>query len=561
MNVLEYAWTNFSSVSGVDQSRFRLILSETAPRPSVGLEGDGFIVKVPVPRKEKEGVMSVQGLFADADDQGWATLWRLFRASLYHAAFHVSYGNLKPLAKWAREKERFPAIFTVSLLEDYRITLAARDRWPGVMTDIAYANAVGGMRMPDLDDVESRGLRVSAKILASLWGVAPAKGGRVEEDQATLALTEKVRGMVENSVEDPENPLLTKAADLVYKQFDKVVLPQIPAFPHTEAHSGDSLFRDHLEAKKGKGGAKLAGALAAIGVEGGGTELPDEPEFKDSFTALQDAYAKRQKVADYYRKLLSSTRLGGVSFPDGDYAAFLRARAELAGPIRNIKNQLLAIKNVADEEPGKLSGQVDMPMAMQVVASGSQRSDVFVREEPILKDEAWAMLVDASKSVSKSSMEIRGIATCLAEVASTVMRERSRWALYGFNDSLQVVKDFDEPYSIEAKSRIGGLAQRGGTYLPDALAVASKALNSRPIESKYLVVVSDGRPTGYAGIEEALVEKVKETEKMGIMLVGIGVESPEIKKYFKVNSVLDTPYEMMKFFTKAYMELSGVGES
>ncbi|MDG6988560.1 MAG: VWA domain-containing protein [Nitrososphaerota archaeon] len=559
MNILEYAWTNFSSVSGVDQSKFRLILSESAPRPSVGLEGDGFVVKVPVPRREKEGVMSVQGLFADADDQGWATLWRLFRASLYHAAFHVSYGNLRPLAKWAKEKERFPAIFTISLLEDYRITLAARDRWPGTMTDVAYANAIAAMRMPDLDDIESRGLRTAAKLLVSLWGVSPAKGGRVDEDRELLALTEKARGMVENSVDNPEDPLLLKAADLVYKQFDKTVLPQIPAFPHTEAHSGDSLFRDHLEVKKGKGGAKLTGALAAIGVEGG-TELPDEPEFKDTFAALQETYAKRQKVTDYYRKLLSSTRLNGVSFPDGDYAAFLRARAELAGPIRNIKNQLLAIKNVTDEEPGKLSGQVDMPMAMQVVASGSQRSDVFVREEAVLKDEAWGILVDASKSVSKSSMEIRGITTCLAEVASTVMRERSRWGLFGFNDALQVVKDFDEPYSIEAKSRIGGLSQKGGTYLPDALAVASRALNSRPIESKYLVVVSDGRPTGYAGIEEELLDKVKETGKMGIMLVGIGVESPEIKKYFKVNSVLNTPYEMMKFFTKAYMELSGVGE-
>ena len=562
MNILEYAWTNFSSVSGADQSRFRLILSATAPRPTLGLEGDGFLAKIPVPRQEKEGVVSVQGLFTDADGQGWATLWRLFRASLYHAAFHLAHGNLKPLAKWAKEKERFPAIFTLSLLEDYRITLAAREKWPGVMTDIAYANLVAAMRMPDLDDIESRGLRTASKLLVALWGVAPAKAGRVEEDQAILAITEKVRGMVENSAEDPENPLLLKAANLIYKQFDKVVLPQIPAFPHTEAHSGDSLFRDHLEATKGKGKPRLAGALAAIGVEGGASvELPDEPEFKETFTALQDQFARRKKVTDYYSKLLASTRLNGIVFPDGDYAGFLRARAELAGPIRNIKNQLLAIKNVADEEPGKLSGQVDMPMAMQVVASGSQRSDVFVREEPILKDEAWAILVDASKSVSKSSLEIRGIATCLAEVASTVMREKSRWGLFGFNDTFQLVKDFDDPYSIDAKSRIGGLSQKGGTYLPDALAVASRALNSRPIESKYLVVVSDCLPTGYAGIEEELVEKIKETGKMGIMLVGIGVESPEVKKYFKVNSVLSTPYEMMKFFTKAYMELSGVGEA
>lgn len=558
MKILDYAWTTFTSISGADQNRFRLMLSESAARPTLGLEGEGYVAKIPVPRREKEGMVSLQGLFADADDQGWAILWRLFRASLYHAAFHVSYGNLGPLAKWAKGKERYPAIFTISLLEDYRITLAAREKWPGAMADIAYANSVAATRMVDVDDIESRGLRTASKLLLSLWGVSPAKQGRVEEDQSVLAVAEKVRGMAENSIEAPDNPLMLKAADLLYGAFNKVVLPQIPSFPHTEAHSGDSLFRDHLEATGGKEASRIAGALAALGIDARGEEPASEAEFKDSFQALQDQYAKRQKMSEHYAKLLAKTRLNGVLYPDGDYSAFLRSRAELAGPIRNIKNQLLTVKNVTDEDPGKMSGQVDMPMAMQVIASASQRSDVFVREEPILKDEAWAILVDASKSVSTSSIQIRGIATCLAEVAGTLMRERSRWGLYGFNDTFQIVKDFDEEYSTEAKARIGGLAQQGGTYLPDALAVASRALNARPIENKYMVVVSDCRPTGYAGIEEDLVERVKETGKMGIMLVGIGVESPEVKKYFKVNSVLSTPYEMMKFFTRSYLELSSV---
>ena len=560
MNILDYSWSTFSSISGVDQSKFRLLLSETAVRPTLGLEGEGYVAKIPVPRRVKEGVVSVQGLFADADEQGWATLWRLYRASLYHAAFHVSHGNLGSLAKWAKDKDRYPAIFVISMLEDYRITLAARDKWPGAMSDIAYANAVGAMRITDLDDVENRGLRTASKLMLSLWGV-PQRKGRVEEDQLVLAATEKVRGMVENSADDPSNPLLTKAADLVMKMFNKLVLPQIPSFPHTESHSGDSLFSDHLEAAKEKEGPLMAGALGAIGVESGGQAAQDEPEFRDTFQALQDLYEKRRKLSEHYTKLMASTRLNGVVFPEGDYAAFLRARAELAGPIRNIKNHLLAVKNVSDEEGGKLSGQVDMPMAMQVIASGSPRSDVFVRDEAVLKDEAWAVLVDASKSVSKSSMEVRGIATCLAEVASALMRERSRWGLYGFNDTLQIVKDFDEPFSTEAKARIGGLSQHGGTYLPDALTVASRALGARPIDNRYLVVVSDCRPTGYAGIEDELVDKVKEVSKSGVMLVGIGVESPEVKKYFKVNSVLSTPYEMMKFFTKAYMELSGVPQS
>ena len=248
MRLLDYAWTTFSSVSALDHTRFRLVLSERAARPTVGLEGEGFVVKLPVPKMEKEGIVSLQGLFADSDDQGWGMLWRLFRASLYHAAFHASKGNLKPFRAWARGKEQVPAVFAISLLEDYRITLASRDEWPGTMADIAYANAIGAMRMSDLDDIEGRGLRLASKLLLSLWGVPQQAGGRVDEDQAILGVTEEARGLVESSLGDPESPHLAKAADLVYGMFDRIVIPQIPAFPHTEAHSGDSLFGDHVEA-------------------------------------------------------------------------------------------------------------------------------------------------------------------------------------------------------------------------------------------------------------------------------------------------------------------------
>jgi hypothetical protein len=558
MKILDYAWTTFTSISGADYDRFRLILNEYARRPTMGLEGDGYVIKLPIPRSEREGIVSVQGLFADADDQGWGMLWRLFRASLYHAAFHVAHGNLKAFSGWAKGKEEFPAIYAISLLEDYRITLAARDKWPGIMGDIAYANYIGSLRLPSLDDAESRGLRAAAKLLLFLWGVPTPGDGRVDENQQVLALAEKIRGIVENSLTNPGGPLLLKAADAVYGAFERSVLPQIPAFPHTEAHSEDTLFQDHLVGGEGKEAPRMHGAMGALGLSATTTDGDEsEPEFKDTYQAMIDSYANKQKLAEQYLKLTSKTRLAGVTFPNGDYSAFLRARAELAGPIRNIKNQLMTIKNVTDEEGGKHSGQVDLPMTMQVLASRTQRSDVFTQDVPLLKDEAWGILVDASKSVSKTSVTIKGIATCLAEIAHSIMKERSRWGLFGFNDKLQLVKDFDENFSIEAKARIGGLEQSGGTYIPDALAVTAHSLNMRPVESKYLVVVSDCLPTGYPGIDEELVTQVREVTKRGIMLVGIGVQSSAVKRYFRVNCNLGSPYEMMKFFVRSYLELSG----
>ena len=73
---------------------------------------------------------------------------------------------------------------------------------------------------------------------------------------------------------------------------------------------------------------------------------------------------------------------------------------------------------------------------------------------------------------------------------------------------------------------------------------------------KIMVVVSDGYPSGYDGIEKKLISTIKEVSKSGILLMGIGVDSNAIKQYFAVNCVLSTPYELMKTFVKSYFELS-----
>ncbi|MDG6898929.1 MAG: VWA domain-containing protein, partial [Nitrososphaerota archaeon] len=349
---------------------------------------------------------------------------------------------------------------------------------------------------------------------------------------------------------------LLKAADLVYREVaSRGRLSQIPSFPHTEAHSHDSLFSDTIV----EGGSQTSQirAYEALGAAmDDPSDTTDLGESRDAFQALEDALNRASKIKERYERMVASTKLRGFELPAGDFAAFQRSRAGLAGPIRSIRNQLMQVKTVLDEEPGKQSGQVEMQMAMQVVASGQQRTDVFVREEPIVKDEAWVILVDASKSLNSAAFEVRGIATCLAEVAKDLMTERSRWALLAFNDRLQVLKDFEESYTIDHRARIGGLRQEGPTFLPDALEVAAKSLALRPVEAKYLVVVSDFLPTGYEGIEDELKRVVSGLGKKGVMMVGLGVQSSAVKEYFRVSSVLTTPYEMMRSFVKAYLELS-----
>ncbi len=441
------------------------------------------------------------------------------------------------------------------------MTAAARSRWEMLMRDIAFANYIAARRIEVPDEIANGSLRFATKLLLSVWGLRTYADARVDEDKDVLAVAEKARGLVEHSIstgtKDDAQAALVKAADLIYHEVKKRGdLLQIPSFPHTEAHSGDSLYESSI--LEGRGATAFIRAYEAFGLvpENPGSDAHLE-ESREAYQAIEDRHTNQGRILERYQRMVERTKLRGLVFPgEGDLASFQRARAELAGPIRSIRNQLLQVRTVLDEEQGKQSGQVDMQMAMQVVASGQQRTDVFVRDEPVMKDEAWAVLVDASRSLSDASFEVKGIATCLAEVAKDLMTERSRWGLFAFNDKIQVLKDFDEVYGIEHKARIGGLKQEGPTFLPDALAVASKSLSLSPVEAKYLVVVSDCLPTGYAGIEEDLEEAVAGLGKKGIMTVGLGVRSSAVKRYFRVSSVLTTPYEMMKSFVRAYLELS-----
>jgi hypothetical protein len=43
---------------------------------------------------------------------------------------------------------------------------------------------------------------------------------------------------------------------------------------------------------------------------------------------------------------------------------------------------------------------------------------------------------------------------------------------------------------------------------------------------------------------------------MSIGIIGIGVNSSAVKQYTRTNCVVESPYDLMKKFTKAFMEYS-----
>ncbi len=563
MKLLEYAWNTVTSISRRDHETLKLILERDLTSPLLGSDSRGYVIKLPAPRIVKGGFYSLHGLYFDPDERGWAGLWRLFTASMYHSSLHAAYSDFRGYAPWASGKDTRTATYAVSLVEDFRVTRKALKNWPGILPDIAYANFVSSRRVSDPDAIEDDSTRFATKLLLSLWGVFPSGKGNVSEDMEAREVARSIGTRLEGSnkvSKEEEMGVLVECAQLAYAPVaSRHTLKVIPCFPHTESHGVSEVFDSKL-VDGGDQKALLASAFNAVGLE--------EPTPKEETASLIEATefyhdsleAERRltRIREHYDDLIATTSLDSVEFPPADYASYLRVRSSLAGPIRNIRDQLRLVKNVSDETSPHESGQVDTQAAMQVIASGDTRTDVFTRDEIAAKNEAWAILVDASKSTSSFSHEVKGITTCLAEVANQLVPMKDQWALFTFNNSLQIIKEFGEDFSLENRARIGGIEQRNLTYLPDAIRVAYRVLASRPVDTRILVVASDGYPAGYEGIERNLVSTIKDVSKSGIFLIGVGIDSNAIEDYFTVNCVIGHPYQMMKSFVRSYMELSSL---
>ncbi len=551
-----------TSLGQRDYDTLRLILDENLAYPTLSSDKRGYVIKLPTPHAVNDNLYTLHGLYTDQDESSWITLWRLFKASLYHTALHAAYSDFAGYAAWAKGKDLSLATFSVSLVEDLHVTAQAAKRWPGALQDIAYANYVSGLRATDPTAAGRGSLRDATSLLLTVWGISRRVKNSSEEERKVEVFASKLRASVNAAVsmkaDERKNLLLSAAQEVYFHVARGERLPEIPFLPYTEAHGDSSLFDSKLVARPDDA-ALLASAYGTLGLAQGGEEqLLLKQEATDAYLDMKSNNENLSRIKAAYESLASTTRLETVSFPQGDYGMFLRVKSALSGPIGNVKNQLRQVRNVLDETGGHEAGQLDVPAAMQVVASNQVRSDVFFRLEDVHKDEAWAILVDASKSISSFSHEVKGIATCLSEVANDLITKPDQWALFSFNNSFEIMKDFDEDYSITTKARLGALTQRNMTLLPDAMRVANGVLASKPVDVRIIVLVSDGYPTGYKEIEKSLVETIKEISRSGTMLIGVGINSHEIEEYFTVHCVLDSPYQMMKTFVKAYLELSSL---
>jgi hypothetical protein len=450
--------------------------------------------------------------------------------------------------------------FIISAIEDAIITDHLKHSSQQILPEIAYANAVSFLRIKDVEGLSNDMSRVMTSTLLS-YNFGKVKGNLSNEARTDVeAITSILHKIGENSTIDDRIDAATKIYDAltVYRN-----IFEIPSLLYTESHGTNDLFYEQKIPTEEEIQQVLPEALTALC-----PEIRDEEQCKNMLQNLREseplqainAWLEREnsklKILKGYIEIGKETRFEDFEFPTEDYVEFQRRREVLGGPIRRILYRLRLLKNVGGEDFRQESGFVDLQEAIQVIASKSQRTDIFSREELQTREDAWSILIDASHSLNMFKGEVRGIALCLAEIAKQLILDQNSWGMYAFNNKFYVIKDFSEKFDTRVRARIGGLSHGGLTYLPDAILLAAQALTKRLEEARVLVIVSDFFPAGYEGAEEKLKENIKKIERMGVGIIGIGVNSRAVKQYIRNNCVVESPFELMKKFTKAFMEYS-----
>lgn len=125
-----------------------------------------------------------------------------------------------------------------------------------------------------------------------------------------------------------------------------------------------------------------------------------------------------------------------------------------------------------------------------------------------------------------------------------------------------IIKSYDEKFTSEVKARIGGLEAQSNNFDAEGVAWAYSRIKNRPEQSKNLWVLSDGYPAGYGlydGVHyQSLKDVVKKIERTNVSIVGIGLETGSVAKFYKnymvLNSACELPVEFLKLIKKVVIK-------
>lgn len=231
-------------------------------------------------------------------------------------------------------------------------------------------------------------------------------------------------------------------------------------------------------------------------------------------------------------------------------------------------------------EPGKRSGRIN-PSSLFKLKTGDTR--VFRKKVEVrAKNSAVSLVIDQSGSMSGGKIANAAIAAfALAEILERI---KVPFEIVGFTtgnfprhfyDKLQDLRDafekqtgrphfsredvvtmyeykgFEERFEYAQKTRLAAAyancVRMGANIDGESIMYAAHRLAQQDVERRCMIVLSDGQPAGGGDMRELhthLIKSVKDIENSGIDVVGLGIASDAVQKYYSRNIVFHNPNEI-----------------
>jgi hypothetical protein len=579
LKLCDWAWFIAYDLTGKEEGELRILVRDSIPFPFLTRDEQGYVICLPNLRKVQDDVVEYHGMFLNLrDDLHNQIMWSLFKSSVYYLSLYTVASSVDAYADCLKGKDDDAALNAINLVEDVMLTAYVKTFRRSLLPEIIFADAVSYLLLKPAQLIRNEAVRLAASVL-SYYKTGMVKGTLSQEmlretenlfnmlkeleKETVKAYTEQKKQSNSEKVEQkPVNEDLKKRVfEEVYTSLLKHsnVIPEVPSFLYMNHPTKTSIFASSAK-------MPLQDEVKTV-LDEVTQRLEDKVDL--NMSALQNDSVqnildwvnkerKAKKILEKYRLLSEDTRFKDFRFPEEDYAEFLRRKINHSITIRRITNRLAMLYNITGEDYRQEVGSIDIQEAIQVVASKSSRSDIFMEDTLGARMQTWAILVDVSLSLKQFAGEVKDVVLCLADVSRKLFSDNRSLGIFAFDDKFYIVKDFTENHSRTVAARIGGIEHSGMTYLPDAIKITAQVLRKQIEDEKFLIVVSDGHPTGYKGVVEDTKEQVAAAMRKNINVFGIGIDSKGIKEFFPTNCVVKTPYELMKKFANTFFQYSSM---
>lgn len=580
MKLYESAWFLAYDLTGIEQDSLKILIRDSTPFPFLTKDQIGYVLCLPNLKKVDEDVVEYQGLTLSLKDALHnQIIWSLFKASVYYLSLYTIVYDANAYKEILKGKNEVIALNAINLIEDATITAYIKTFYQSLLTEIIFSDTISYLLLKPTQFIRNEAVRLAASVL-SCYKTGLVKGSlsevmlkdtnnlvnmlrMLEVETAKVFSEQKILSNSKNlkvkSINNVNNELKSKIFSEIYSSLTKYSIgaSEVPSFLYMNHPTKTSIFNNNIVVPShDKVWSTFNEVVNRLGIR---INLNVNALQNESAQNIMDWFSKErkaEKIIQKYRLLGENTRFKDFKFPEEDYTEFLRRKIKHSKTIRRITNRLAMFYNVSGDDFRREAGFIDLQEAIQVIASKSRRSDIFMEDTLRYRAQSWAILVDVSLSLRQFAGEVKDIVLCLTEVSRKLFSDNRSLGIFAFDDKFYIVKDFTENHSRTVSARIGGIQHSGMTYMSDAVKLTVKALRSQFEEEKILIVVSDGHPTGYKGIVEDTKEEVAEAIRRGLNVIGIGVDSSGIKEFFPTYCIVRTPYELMKKFADTFFTFS-----